>query len=547
MEFNEKYFNQIKARVIGVTTPSVDFIPDSEGIVSYAARVSSPQNQTNFDTAAGLLKYCMKHSHWSVFDMVNVVVEIEVPRDIARQVLRHSSMKFQEFCIAGDSVVKTDSGLVTIEDLYSAYVAGEALPNVKVYDEDTRQFKYAPIVEVFDTGGKPVYEIKLASGRKIKATSEHKFLTRDGFKRLAEISVGDEVGINGVPCYQHKEWLAAAKNQCIEDGRGLKGIATLAGVTTHTIRKWLRIHGLQFSKKEVAQYTQIWNKGLPSDQQPMFNKHHAEGTREKMRESSRKGEDSDLWAGGKGRCFRQTVWDWQHKYRNLILKRFGNQCVECCADDSLEIDHILPVKSHPDAAFDLDNLQVLCKECHQSKTASEFIESPNYSRVVSIVSCGPMQTYDLEVDHNSHNYVANGIVTHNSQRYAVAQEFMLREARLQDYKNRQNSIDVDDEELQAEWDRRQQEVIDLVTEHYSWAVSKDVGIAKECARVILPEGNTMSYMYANGTLRSWITWLMVRDDEGVTQKEHVYLARQVKPALVEHFSFLEELMNEEQQ
>lgn len=535
-------FDFIKARVIGVTTPVVDFIPNSEGIISYAARVSNPSNQTNFETAAGLLRYCMKNHHWSVFDMANLVIEVEAPRDIARQVLRHSSMKFQEFCIAGDSVIKTDNGSVAIEDLYSAYVAGEALPNVKVYDEDTRQFKYAPIVEVFDTGEKPVYEIKLASGRKIKATSEHKFLTRDGFKRLKEISIGDEVGINGVPCYRNKEWLAAAKSQCIEDGTGLQGIATLAGTTTHTIRKWLRIHGLQFSKKEVAEYKQVWNKGLPRDQQPMFNKHHVEGTREKMRESARKGEDSNLWAGGKDRGFRQTVWDWQHKYRKLILKRFGNQCVECGANDNLEIDHILPVKSHPECAFDLDNLQVLCKECHKNKTASELIESPNYSKVVSIISCGTMQTYDLEVDHSSHNYVANGIVTHNSQRYAEAQEFIIREARLQDQKNRQNSIEVDDRELQQEWERRQQDVIRLVRENYQWALTN--GLAKECARVILPEGNTMSYMYSNATVRSWITYLNVRDDPGVTQKEHVILAQKIKSVVVEHFPFLEEMLGE---
>lgn len=227
-KYDEQYFDFIKARVVGVTTPTVDFIPDSEGIISYCARVSSPQNQTNFDTAAGLLKYCMKHHHWSVFDMANVVIEVEVPRDIARQVLRHSSMKFQEF----------------------------------------------------------------------------------------------------------------------------------------------------------------------------------------------------------------------------------------------------------------------------------------------------------------------------SQRYAVAQNFVIRETRLQDTKNRQNSFDLEENkehfDLMLEWEKRQREVIELVQEHYKWAI--DNGIAKECARVITPEGNTMSYLFANATLRQVITYLNVRDDEGVTQKEHVYLARAIKRAVVEHFPFLEELM-----
>lgn len=90
-------FDFIKCRVIGVTQPVVDFIPDSEGIISYAARVSSPNNQTNFDTAAKLLKYCVEHQHYSVFETCNITMEIEAPRDIARQILRHRSFSFQEF------------------------------------------------------------------------------------------------------------------------------------------------------------------------------------------------------------------------------------------------------------------------------------------------------------------------------------------------------------------------------------------------------------------------------------------------------------------
>ena len=88
-------FNKVK--VIGVTQPVVDFIPDSEGILSYAARVSSPNNQENFDTAGRLLAYCVKHKHYSVFETCSITMEIETPRDIARQILRHRSFSFQEF------------------------------------------------------------------------------------------------------------------------------------------------------------------------------------------------------------------------------------------------------------------------------------------------------------------------------------------------------------------------------------------------------------------------------------------------------------------
>lgn len=90
-------FDFIKVRMVGVTVPTIEEIPDSEGLVSYTARVSNEGNQTNFETAAGLLRYCMRENHVSVFEMANIVMEIEVPRDIARQILRHRSFSFQEF------------------------------------------------------------------------------------------------------------------------------------------------------------------------------------------------------------------------------------------------------------------------------------------------------------------------------------------------------------------------------------------------------------------------------------------------------------------
>ena len=86
----------VSVRIVGVTQPVVDEIPDSEGLISYQARVSNPKNQTNFKTAKGLLNYCRRNQHWSVFEMANVVVEIKAPRDISRQILRHRSANFQE-------------------------------------------------------------------------------------------------------------------------------------------------------------------------------------------------------------------------------------------------------------------------------------------------------------------------------------------------------------------------------------------------------------------------------------------------------------------
>ena len=111
-----------------------------------------------------------------------------------------------------------------------------------------------------------------------------------------------------------------------------------------------------------------------------------------------------------------------------------------------------------------------------------------------------------------------------SQRYADPTKdlgFVTRDARLQDTKNRQNSLDVDDMQLQNDWYRAQKRVLFAVEREYKWAI--DNGIAKEQARAVLPEGLTVSRMYMNGTLRSWIHFIELRSGNG-TQKEHQQIA-----------------------
>ena len=128
-----------------------------------------------------------------------------------------------------------------------------------------------------------------------------------------------------------------------------------------------------------------------------------------------------------------------------------------------------------------------------------------------------------------------------SQRYADPTKdlgFVTREARLQDFKNRQNSIEVEDDlELTAEWNKRQLLIIEKTSDVYDWAIRN--GIAKEQARAVLPEGLTRSRMYMNGTLRSWIHYCELRMENG-TQKEHRLVAESAWNELSVYFKFLTE-------
>ena len=129
-----------------------------------------------------------------------------------------------------------------------------------------------------------------------------------------------------------------------------------------------------------------------------------------------------------------------------------------------------------------------------------------------------------------------------SQRYADPTKdlsFVLREARLQDTKNRQNSVENNNLALAAWWEERQKRVIEEAKNAYDWAITN--GIAKEQARAVLPEGLTVSRLYMNGTLRSWIHFIELRSANG-TQKEHQEVARECAKVIAEVFPLANELV-----
>jgi thymidylate synthase (FAD) len=132
-----------------------------------------------------------------------------------------------------------------------------------------------------------------------------------------------------------------------------------------------------------------------------------------------------------------------------------------------------------------------------------------------------------------------------SQRYAdptVDLQFETRQARLQDPKNRQNSIEGVDEKIAAEWEEMQRVLIRHAENTYRWAVRN--GIAKEQARAVLPEGLTMSRMYMSGTLRSWIHYIQLRSGNG-TQKEHMEIAKECAKVIAEVFPLSTEFVEKQ--
>lgn len=161
----------------------------------------------------------------------------------------------------------------------------------------------------------------------------------------------------------------------------------------------------------------------------------------------------------------------------------------------------------------------------------------------------PLEMVNVCLEINTTRDIARQILRHRSfsfqefsQRYAVVEnEFEFREPRLQDQKNRQNSIQTDNSELMLEWNHYQSLVATYVQQAYDWAIKN--GIAKEQARAVLPEGMTPSRLYMNGTLRSWVHYIQLRSANG-TQKEHREIAMECAKAIEPVFPMIQEFIQQ---
>jgi thymidylate synthase (FAD) len=184
---------------------------------------------------------------------------------------------------------------------------------------------------------------------------------------------------------------------------------------------------------------------------------------------------------------------------------------------------------------EMNNLQDLIAFCARVSNPANQNNTETSEKLIKYLiknkHWSPLEMVHVTLEIETTRDIARQMLRHRSfsfqefsQRYADPVkhlDFVIREARLQDTKNRQNSIATDDVELNLEWARRQQNIIDVVKDTYKWAI--DNGIAKEQARAILPEGNTVSKLYMAGTLRSWIHYVQLRSENG-TQQEHVDIA-----------------------
>lgn len=203
---------------------------------------------------------------------------------------------------------------------------------------------------------------------------------------------------------------------------------------------------------------------------------------------------------------------------------------------------------------DFENAIELIAYCARVSNPSNQFDNETAEKLVRYLikhkHWSPLEMASATLEIETTRDIARQLLRHRSfyfqefsQRYADPTSdlsFVLREARLQDAKNRQNSVETNDLELQIMWEAYQEDVIRSSTRAYDWAIAR--GIAKEQARAVLPEGNTVSRLYVHGTLRSWVHYIELRSENG-TQKEHRELARACAAAISKIFSMVDEFVS----
>ncbi|MFZ5481800.1 MAG: FAD-dependent thymidylate synthase [Myxococcota bacterium] len=437
-------------------------------------------------------------------------------------------------------------------------------------DEVTGEILHTRVVDVWETGTRPVFRVTLDNGYSIQMTRDHRCLTEQGWKTLGQatdVAVGDTgavawrgdapaFAVNGVPAHRDPEWLAGRR----AEGLGIAEMAARAGVTGHTIRKCLKQHGLQFTPAERAKLSGAAQRG----QKRHFTRKPLAPQARANVVAARSGARSNFWKGGIA-ADRANIARWTKEHAARVHERFGWRCVLCGGKDRLHAHHVDPVWHAPEKARDEANLVSLCFGCHnrihahnlelllleasRSGSLSAFWDNHDerrprpagkrlprvrklvraWARVVKIEYVGELPTYDLEVEGPFHNFVANGFVVHNSvneysARYSILdREFYLprpEDLAVQSKDNKQGRGDP----LTAEQAAFVLDLLrrDAVTSYDTYEkLMGDVGLARELARMNLPV-NFYTQWYWKIDLHNLLHFLSLRIDPHAQYEIRVY-------------------------
>ena len=352
------------------------------------------------DSAERMVRMMIKSGHEAMIEFADLTFHIVADRSVLAQLSRHRLMSLavesQRYCVAGNMALKTSNehNKLTIEELYENKVNSKngswKRMRIEQLDENTGELVYNKISDIVYNGKMPVYRLKTLLGYELVCTSDHRIYTIDGYKKLGDLNVGDCIYVNGndVACdklYLDKDWLyyqSVTLNKCYTD------IAKEFGFNVSTVKKWayrfdLPSKGMGNHKKMIP-----WNKGLDKSDYRIknmvdaLNAYHFNGKNDvKLKKLNN-----------------------NSNYRKFI----SNRCSICGSTDNLIVHHIDKNRENNDVS----NLITLCSKCH-TRLHSKNLNILYSDKIVSIEYVGIKNVYDIEMNSNYHNFIANGVVVHN--------------------------------------------------------------------------------------------------------------------------------------
>ncbi len=325
--------------------------------------------------------------------------------------------------------------------------------NLRVLNEETGIFETGHIQDVFIQGSQPVYRLTLEDGRQLDCTEKHQLLTADGWKTMGEALTllvdGDRevVGFNpecflmtngvmvGEGLYRDQAWLTAK----LAAGWTAREMAKEAGCSVEAVKKWVYFYGLKLNIAKSGT-PQPWNQGLKGAYRFNLSSEARQAWRERSKLCTRRGAESNFWKGGVA-TDRMEIGAWTRSVAPQVHEKFDYTCQSCGQRGGrLHAHHLLPVYAHPERGYEFENLVTVCEPCHTEIHSQnrELAFAQNFMpiealpdkpkpvgrrlkahpmKVVQVKYLGYQATYDLAVEGPWHNFVANGVVVHNSFRY----------------------------------------------------------------------------------------------------------------------------------
>ena len=501
----------------------------SDEIIACSAWTSTSRNLTNDkrNRIPKMLEDLWKNGHETPFEkgIVHFLVDSEIASHI--HMLKHRISSINGECLEKNTLIYFENkyGRInkkyTIEELYNKFTNGRSHQNtdrdkiysqnriknlrVRVLNEDTNEFEYSHIKDIWKTDIKKIYKITLNDGKSIMCSDNHPFLTKTGYLSIKDgLNSSHSIGCNGVSInIKNKPWtFKSFFNESKDYTR--KEFALINNLKYELIKKWGYIFEVEFKKDENKDFkkgNKPWNyEKAGSYKIDIKNRKH----------NPLKGEDCHFWRGGIS-SDRESIGAWTTNNAKKVHEKYNYTCQQCgCYSCNLDAHHIVPVCQNIDLAMDFDNLISVCKKCHKEIHKSilnevsfsekilnqSFIPKNNFDKksskylhyvgIKSIEFVKEEECYDIEIEGRYKNFVANGIVTHNSARYKELKEdkYYLPEDWIGIYPKEPNTLN---EYFKGDWFHILEKYTELGNKLYHQCLSELTPVlgrkrAKESAR-----------------------------------------------------------------